>query len=124
MGWTVVLPVCGPDLSMEFCPLLPGDATNKNQFGIDEPMSEPVDLATIDVVIVPGVGFGRDGSRIGHGVGYYDRFFARCSSVQHDPLRVGLAHDLQVVGLPPAESWDVAMHTLVTPSEVFRIRHP
>lgn len=122
-GWRVVLPVCGANVSMEFCPFEPGDPTKKNHLGIHEPVSAPVEIQMIDVVVVPGVGFGRDGSRIGHGAGYYDRFFARCFAAQHDPIRLGLAHDVQIVDLPAPESWDVAMHTVISPSEVFRIRN-
>jgi len=120
-GWEIVLPVCGVDASMEFCPWEPGDPLAPNKYGILEPISAPVGIESIDVVLVPGVGFGRDGSRIGHGVGYYDRYFARCFAAQHDPVRLGLAHDLQIVDLPTPEPWDVSMHCVISPSETVMI---
>lgn len=120
-GWQTVLPVCGADGQMDFCPWEPGDSLTENRYGIGEPSSSPVAPERIDVVLVPGVGFGRDGSRIGHGVGYYDRYFAKCFATNHDPIRLGVAHDLQIVDLPTPESWDVAMHAVITPSETILI---
>lgn len=120
-GHEIVLPVCGPDFSMDFCPWAPGDALVAGPYGIGEPQTERVDIETIDTVLVPGVGFGADGSRIGHGAGYYDRFFARCAARSHDPRRLGIAHDLQVVRLPAPEPWDVAMHEIITPAKVIHV---
>lgn len=117
-GITVVLPVCGAAASLEFCPWRPGDEMTTSSFGIREPVTEPVPPTSIDAFLVPGVGFALDGSRVGHGAGYYDRFFARCFAADHDPFRLGIAHDLQVVVLPEPESWDVAMHQIVTPSRM------
>jgi 5-formyltetrahydrofolate cyclo-ligase len=119
-GVQIVLPVCGPSGSMEFCPWSEGDDLSLSKFGIGEPRTMPVTPASIDVFLVPGVGFARDGSRVGHGAGYYDRFFARCFAADHDPLRIGIAHDLQIVDLPPSEPWDVAMHQVITPTQVIQ----
>ena len=121
-GWEIVLPVCGPDASMEFCPWVPGDALVANKYGIGEPVSSPARLDTINVVLVPGVGFDESGARIGHGVGFYDRFFAKCFAADLDPLRLAVAHDVQVVvDRLSQEPWDVAMHSVVTPTKVINI---
>lgn len=122
-GHEVVLPVCGLNFSVEFCPWRPGDPMRSGLYGIEEPLSEPVAPNSIALVLVPGVGFGVDGSRIGHGAGYYDRYFARCFALDHDPRRLGVAHDLQVVDLPPPEPWDVGMHEIITPSKVIHVTH-
>lgn len=120
-GRDVVLPVCGLDFTLDFCPWQPGDELGRGPYGIGEPQTEPVEVTSIDVVLVPGVGFSGDGSRLGHGAGYYDRFFARCFAASHNPRRLGIAHDLQVVALPAPESWDVAMHEIITPSKVIHV---
>ena len=121
MGWKLALPICGPDASMEFAPWAPDDALVANRYGIGEPLTTPLHPSVVDLVLVPGVGFGRDGSRVGHGVGYYDRYFARCRSLGHDPFRIGVAYDLQVVTLPEPEPWDVGMDVIICPSEVIMI---
>ena len=120
-GFEIVLPVSRPDAHLDFCSWAPGEPLVRGPYGIGEPTTSPVDPKEIMTVLVPGVGFARDGSRIGHGVGYYDRFFARCFSANHDPRRIGIAHDLQMVDLPEAKPWDVAMHEVITPSEVFHV---
>ena len=63
-----------------------------------------VDAGGIDLVLVPGLGFGRDGSRLGRGRGYYDRFLG---SEAAGAMRVGVAFGSQVVEAVPVES---AMH--------------
>ncbi len=117
-GWQLVLPVCGIGGHMEFCPWTPGEPLKENRYGIGEPVSNPVGLCDIDVVIVPGVGFDRSGNRIGHGVGFYDRFFDRCAQQLHHPYRLGVAYEFQIVDLPEPEPWDIPVQTVVSPVEV------
>ena len=117
-GRRIVLPVCRSDGHMDFCPWSPGDALVPRAFGVLEPTTEPIDVAEIGAVIVPGVAFDRLGNRLGHGVGYYDRFFDRCAQQSHDPYRLGIAYDFQVVELPAPEPWDIPMHIVISPSEV------
>lgn len=117
-GWSLVLPVCGEGGHMEFCPFEEGDELQPSSFGVLEPTSQPVPITAIDALIVPGVAFDRTGNRLGHGVGFYDRFFDRCAQQSHDPYRLGIAYDFQVVDLPAPEPWDIPMHSVVSPSEV------
>jgi len=92
-------------------------------FGLRQPHPEAPELASeavdasIDVALVLGLAFDRRGVRLGHGRGYFDRFFAR-----HAPLRVGLALDEQFVAELPRDAHDVAMDVLVTPGGVLRWR--
>lgn len=69
-----------------------------------------VDAGGIDLVLVPGLGFGRDGSRLGRGRGYYDRFLG---GEGVGAMRVGVAFGCQVVEAVPVEPHDVRMGALV-----------
>lgn len=90
--------------------------------GIPEPRQPWTEVAgeSMDVVIVPGVAFGRDGSRLGNGGGHFDRFLA-----QHPtPLRVGLAFSEQVHPHVPGEEHDQGVDVLVTEEGRTRIGRP
>lgn len=86
-----------------------------NRHGIREPGPEAasVHLATVDLIIVPGLGFDANGGRLGRGAGFYDRLLARpdCRAV-----KVGIGLDAQVVGRVPMEGWDVPLDAVVTPT--------
>lgn len=71
----------------------------------------------LDIVIVPGLLFDRNGNRLGYGGGYYDRFLA-CKASQ--ALRVGLAFSCQLVPFIPAQSHDIPMDILITEKGILR----
>ncbi len=74
----------------------------------DAPAPDP---ATIDVAIVPGVGFAADGQRLGQGGGWYDRFLPQLRS---DATVIGIAFEVQVVESLPVEPHDVRVDCVVT----------
>ena len=79
---------------------------------------QPADAAaplTIDVAIVPLLGFTQDGQRIGQGAGHYDRYLAEHRHV----VPIGLAWDCQLVDQLPLEPHDRAMTAVVTPTRMY-----
>jgi 5-formyltetrahydrofolate cyclo-ligase len=62
---------------------------------------------------VPGLGFGRDGTRLGRGKGHYDRFLPGLSSTA---FLCGVCFRCQVSDALPVESHDVPMDALLTES--------
>jgi len=70
-----------------------------------------VPVEEINLVLVPGLGFGRDGTRLGRGRGHYDRFLA---TLPAQALRCGVCFECQVSDSLPAELHDIAMHLLLT----------
>jgi 5-formyltetrahydrofolate cyclo-ligase len=87
----------------------------ETRHGIFEPPSSApaVDLARLDLVIVPGLAFDARGGRLGKGGGFYDRFLGQPGFVA---AKVGVGLDEQVVEEVPRDSWDVALDALVTPT--------
>ncbi len=87
-----------------------------------ESLSTPTAAAGIDLVLVPGLGFGRDGARLGFGKGHYDRALAPVRDLPA-PLRIGLCLDGDLdpaEGRIPKEPFDVPMHWIATPDGLHR----
>jgi 5-formyltetrahydrofolate cyclo-ligase len=83
-------------------------------FGILQPSPcHPVKVEEVDLWVVPGVGFGRDGSRLGRGGGFYDRLL-----VQAHGTVIGLAFDFQVLDRMPTEPQDRFVDYIITEREV------
>jgi 5-formyltetrahydrofolate cyclo-ligase len=88
---------------------------------IPEPIpgaTPPINPAEIDLVIVPGSVFDRNGGRLGYGGGFYDRFLA-----DHAPaaFRVAPAFELQVIaGCLPLEGHDQLLDCLITERHTYR----
>ena len=83
-------------------------------FNILEPNKEfirKISPEELDLIIVPGVAFDKDGHRIGYGMGFYDKFL---SSLKKRIPVVGLAYELQMVDDIPVHDKDVTMDKIVT----------
>jgi 5-formyltetrahydrofolate cyclo-ligase len=54
-----------------------------NNWGIKEPRhdEERENALELDLIIVPGLAFDKQGWRIGHGKGYYDNFIQECNKL-------------------------------------------
>lgn len=81
-----------------------------DRYGI-RTVSEPfvkVPQADIDLVLVPGLAFGQDGSRIGMGAGYYDRFLAISQATT-----IGLAYRELMQDNLPMDEHDVIVQNVV-----------
>jgi len=103
--------------NLEFVRRHPGDRLTPGTFGIlippgDELLSR---LCETDLVLTPGVGFDRQGHRLGRGKGYYDRAFR---TVLAGARRVALAYDFQVVPHVPVTPTDARVQCLVTEAEI------
>lgn len=79
------------------------------------PEADPDDIG---VVLVPGLAFGRDGSRLGRGKGYYDRLL---SSLPGRAF-VGVTLARSVLETVPVEAHDVPMTHLATEEGVVQIK--
>ena len=81
-----------------------------NQWGIREPtQTDRVSLDTVDVVLVPALGIGENGHRLGHGSGFYDAFLESLPCP-----RIGLTYEECLVSSVPHASHDVPLTSIVT----------
>jgi 5-formyltetrahydrofolate cyclo-ligase len=89
-----------------------------NRWGIPEPVApfKAVTCKLPDMVLVPLLGFDRQGNRLGYGKGHYDRFLA-CT--RPDCLKVGLAFELSHVPSLPTEPHDLRLDAVVTEERVY-----
>lgn len=92
----------------------------ENKWGIPEPQdSMPYSTENIECVLVPMVVGSKNGDRIGYGKGYYDRFLQDCGN---NTQFVGVTLGPLLENTFYADQYDVPMHKMITPFEVFEIR--
>jgi 5-formyltetrahydrofolate cyclo-ligase len=93
------------------------------KFGVAEPgpRCPAIGLDELDLILVPGLAFDKNGHRLGRGGGFYDRLLANTSAV-----KCGVGFDEQVHADIPVEDHDVLLDYIVTPGfwlEFGRERH-
>lgn len=75
-------------------------------YNIMEPTGEVFDNYTnIDLAVIPGVAFDKDGNRIGRGKGYYDRLLPKLANT----YKIGICLPFQLVEKIPTDEHDVRM---------------
>lgn len=115
------LPVLSRDLTegLVFIELNDNTQFENNKFSIPEPIYDEekiVPASSLDLVIVPLLGFDKSGNRLGMGGGFYDRCFAFKKQQNTKPLLMGYAYDFQEVDSLSPESWDVGLDMIATES--------
>jgi len=120
-GKATYLPVLSawPRTKMVFQRIRPGEKLRPNRFRILEPranLARQRKVWTLDLVLLPLVGFDQEGGRLGMGGGFYDRSLAYLARRQNwrKPTLLGLAHECQKVAKLDQASWDVPLQGTVT----------
>lgn len=118
--------VLAPKVSWEQRRMLPieirslSDDLSESPLGIREPaQGVPLPLASIDLVIVPGLAFDARGHRLGRGRGFYDRFL---DHEEWKGVACGFALESQSVKRVPVKEHDVPVDMLVTDVSVRHFR--
>jgi 5-formyltetrahydrofolate cyclo-ligase len=116
-GKKICVPKCHPnEKTMVFREIHSLAQLESVYFGLLEPIEEitkEVAAAEIDLMIVPGIVFARDGYRIGYGGGYYDRYLQQFTNTT-----ISLAYSVQIVARVPAEQHDIPVQMIITNDEV------
>jgi 5-formyltetrahydrofolate cyclo-ligase len=126
-GKRMVVPYCAKDgqghnkLGLwwleDFAELVPG------MWGILEPpkqrwgeVGKEIAPGQLDLIMVPGVGFDRDGGRLGNGAGYYDRLLM---DVRADAILSAVCYESQLFEQIVMEPHDVVMDTVMTEKTIY-----
>ncbi len=122
-GKTVALPRYVPERN-DYCAAFTSPEKRefvKGAFGVLEPPSDSplIPLNRLDLVLVPGLAFDRQGRRLGRGKGFYDRLLAEVTGI-----KCGVALDEQIVEELPEEPHDIAMDFILTPTRWLAAKRP
>ncbi len=117
-GGHIALPRINPGRTMTFHEYTADTTLEPHRYGILEPESSSgvVAAEALQVVLVPLVAFDHNGSRLGMGGGYYDRYLV---GLANTAITVGVAFACQRSDEPlPTESWDMPLQAVVTENGV------
>jgi 5-formyltetrahydrofolate cyclo-ligase len=130
-GKKVFLPKVAGETARFFRVGSPDGPWQTGAFDIREPLVEdpalveefppPTGGSGAFVLVTPGMAFDRQGNRMGHGKGYYDRFFARLDGLGLSYVAVALCLEQQIIPRVPTESWDRRMDAICTGGGIFSI---
>lgn len=119
-GKRVAAPVCRGGGRMNFWFFEADDPLSTGMFSIKEPPQRVMAVpAGGDIMIVPGLAFGADGSRIGKGGGYYDRYLA---GISQGVFTVGAALSCQMAEALPQKDTDIGLFAVAGPGKIYYSR--
>lgn len=110
-----------------FVPFTHETTMYKNRYGIAEPVhhnrARNFPLRSLDLVLMPLVGFDEQGNRLGMGGGYYDRSFAflHRQSQWRKPRLMGTAYEFQRLPQLEAQPWDIPLDAVVTENRLYQM---
>ena len=117
-GTILAVPKILPEQGMVAIRLHSWDDLVPAQMGILTPRENGERCDSPEVIITPGLGFTREGYRIGYGRGYYDRWFS-----QHTAgLKIGIAFEAQIRNDLPVDDRDVPVDIIVTEKQLINTR--
>ncbi len=118
----IIIPFC-VDGELELFWLESMDELSTGMYKILEPRAELRDVAAkrlqpedLDLIMVPGVAFDKQGGRTGHGKGYYDKLLQHA---RPDCPLVALAFECQIFPEIPMQEHDIYMDKVVTENAVY-----
>ena len=87
--------------------------TETGIFGFAEPVGNPADFSTADLIFVPALAVDSQGQRLGKGKGYYDRALAELEATA--PV-IAVVFEDELIETVPTEDHDHPVDAVVTPS--------
>lgn len=94
------------------------DELQPKNYGILEPKSKKAwSWKKIDLAIIPGIAFDRQGNRIGYGKGYYDKVLNSLTCP-----KIGLAYHFQILPAIFSEVHDIPVDIIITDREIINCK--
>lgn len=114
--YTVAFPKSHKDGIMTFHVVKSTDELHKGMYGIYEPdASLPRPFITDRTLcVMPGLAFMQDGSRLGYGGGYYDRFLAKYPQIH----KTALSYEELITDNLPVMQHDLKADYILTPERM------
>ncbi len=109
-GKEIILPVVTSETEMELRTYTNDNDLHIGSFNILEPCGRLFqDYKSIDVIVVPGMGFDSHGNRLGRGKGFYDRFLEKVP----EKLKIGICFPFQKFDKIPTDKYDIKMDIII-----------
>ena len=74
-------------------------------------------MQELDLLVIPGLAFDRQGGRLGYGKGYFDRLLP---GARPDALLAAVAFECQLFDTVPMQPYDVRVDAVVTETDIYR----
>ena len=113
----VYVPRCYPWGVMKAVRVTKDSVYQSGKYNIPEPAddTETVSADELDLIIVPCLSVSKDGRRLGHGMGYYDRFFGTSRVT-----KICICFEEMICEDIPMEDTDIYVDYIVTEKETTR----
>jgi len=119
----IIVPWCNDEGELELFHLESMDELEIGMYKILEPRPDlrhlpekQVTPDSLDLIMVPGVAFDRQGGRMGHGKGYYDKLLQHARA---DTPLVAPAFECQLFPEIPMDSHDIYMDLIITEKSTY-----
>ena len=110
----LVYPLCHPGGILSFHQVSDPSELTPGKLGILEPnpnKHSKLNIEDIHIFLCPGLAFGLDGTRLGHGSGYYDRALAQRNNAA---ITIGTGLQVQIRETLPHDTHDIHLDYILT----------
>ncbi|MED1863469.1 5-formyltetrahydrofolate cyclo-ligase [Fictibacillus nanhaiensis] len=118
-GKTVAVPKCYSEhKQMEFRKIHSYEELENVYMDLYEPKIDVtlcIEPSQMNMILVPGLVFDKEGFRIGYGGGYFDRYLH-----SYDGSKLSLAYTLQTTDSLPHENYDIPVDSIITEDGRFK----
>ena len=117
-GVSVYVPLCHGKGEMDAVRIGSLSELSAGMYGIPEPShsGEKISPSSLSLIVVPGVAFGEDRSRLGRGAGYYDRFISAAENAR----TVALCREINLYKTVPCEAHDECVDMIITEEKIIK----